>query len=420
LAEAADLLNSLLEHACNVSSNRMTKVKCHVARGDLFFINGNHSDRAEYAAALALLPETKDGSEEDSKWRARILQRQAAVAKRDKTPKEATEAYLMARARTQRLVSDHPADWQQQRALARIDKELGELALVQGDLLNARKWLNLSLEGHHKAPTESRNDDSQWDLAITYSLLGAVAERDGDPEAAKQAHQSSVERMTQVVAANPGDSDLQQVLAESHEQVGRHAKTRGQLEEAQRAFQKTVDLIETLVKLNPADEQLKSKLMSSCLELAELTESTNTPLAMGLYRRAAQIAHHLEEVNPTNLVPQRSLARSYVRLADLARVSGDKERAARLYLSSLKRLRLVSASSTGSERSMDLSMLAHVERQLAALDPSRGNDSPTAHLVSKRGGSASGWPWRHGDGPGHSVLPAGLDPLDSPLAVPDL
>ena len=238
-----------------------------------------------------------------------------------------------ARATLSQLAESKPDDYEVLRQLAVSLDTLGNLAVLQGKLDEARDHFDgAKAITERLLPIDPINTRSMDDLATSLTKLGDSAVANGDLEGALHHFVESLELRKRTSAINPDNLNGQFDLTISINKIGDVAYWKNNLDEAERLFELSLSIREQLVELDSQNVEWQRGLSVTLNRLGDVALSQgDRAQAIRRFRKGLQVAERLVARNPQDALWQSDLATSFDRLGDLASSVQDFEAAAEYF-----------------------------------------------------------------------------------------
>ena len=142
---------------------------------------------------------------------------------------------------------DHETIW--------VHLELGDISLaIDGGVDVAKKQYSLAFDlAKQLTDADPRNAQSQRELAISHSKLGAVHLRSGDTKGALEAYRAGMAIFQKLANADPRNAEAQRDLAVSHDRLGDVQLQLGDAKAALETFHKDNEINQKLADADPGN-----------------------------------------------------------------------------------------------------------------------------------------------------------------------
>lgn len=228
-----------------------------------------------------------------------------------------------------RTIDTLSAQWAQ----TAIVNKLGDIALAEGELTEARQHYERSLTFRKELTEITGAEDDHWDIASSYDRLGDICLAEGNLAMAEQYYQKAL-IIRQKLAADIDTADDHRNLSISYEKLGNVYEEKGNTEEAKLYYLKSLAIRKSLAEETDTLQAWRDlsvnyyKLGSICEAQGDLNK------AKEYYLQDLTISEKLAEEIDT---PQAhyDLSISYDKLGDICKKEGitaEAERYYRLYL----------------------------------------------------------------------------------------
>ena len=205
--------------------------------------------------------------------------------------------------------------------------KLGDLAVAQGDLENARQKYADALEVRQRlAESDTGNAGWQRDLSVSLEKLGNLAVAQGDLENARQKYAGALEVSQRLAESDTGNAGWQRDLSVSLGKLGDLAVAQGDLEDARQKYAGALEVRQRLSESDPGNAQWQRDLSVSLNKLGDLAVAqSDLEDARQKYADALEVRQRLAESDPGNAQWQRDLFVSNFKLADVLEKQGESE-----------------------------------------------------------------------------------------------
>ncbi len=250
---------------------------------------------------------------EKARMRLQIARNFRIVGKTDRQIAHATAAEHLLRA----LVRRNKKDLEAQGWLSDALGERGDALVVRGDLANALKSYEASLE-IRKRLAEAKPKDATWSLSLSAALdkIGDVRVAQNDLSLALDSYEASLAIKKRLAGAKPDNKAWQRDLSVSYNRVGDVLRTEGQLARALVHFQASLAIRQRLGETDKANTGWQRDLAVSHNKVGDLLRAGGKPIeALRHFKASREIFERLTKRNPKNANWQRDLWVSYWRLA---------------------------------------------------------------------------------------------------------
>lgn len=255
-------------------------------------------------------------------------------------------------------------------------KELGEIALAEGDTSRAKTFLTQSYHIiQHLAEVEPGNTEWRSRLFALLQTLGVVWMEQGYLTDAKTLFVESFHIIDNLVQSDPENAQWQHQLGWACINAGRLAVAQGNSPRAKMALGEARRIFQGQAESDPTNEAWQYDLSITLERLGDraLAEE-NLPEAAGHFDECARIRRRLAETSPASSEWQRSLSVSLQKLGALAEAQGNLPEARTAYAESLRIFEHMVSSDPGNTGwRRDLSVVLHCLGDLAMAEGNLSN-----------------------------------------------
>lgn len=245
-----------------------------------------------------------------------------------------------------RLAKSDPVNVQNQRDLAASLVDLCVLAKEQGNLPEAQQLLGGALHiSQRLAESDTANAEWQRDLSVTLEKQFELATAKGNLLEAQLICGESHRIAQRLAGSDPANVEWQRDLTVSLIKLGDLAKAQGNLLEAQRLCGESLRIAQRLAESDPSNAQWQFDLGISNERLGAVAIARGDLAGAHMYYSAKRlIIQQLADSDPANAKWQRDLAVSLGKLGELAKTLGNLSEAERLCRESLRITRRLAES----------------------------------------------------------------------------
>jgi tetratricopeptide (TPR) repeat protein len=254
----------------------------------------------------------RDLSDRALEEQARMMTGVGEVRLDEGNHEEALAAFREAHARSTQLHERDPQNGQRLFDLAQAEYWIGYVALQQGDVAEAGKWLRRYRDSALRlAETDPTNFDWQKEKAYGYHNLAVLDESLSRYAEAEQAMLAQRELYRQWLAERPEDPELRFEAANLYSWIGSLAMRQGRLAEGEPFFAEQVDAMRRNVAEQPLVVRWQEYLVDALLLLADAQASRGRlDDARANVAQALAIAEALSAQDPSNNYWRLSLGRA--------------------------------------------------------------------------------------------------------------
>jgi tetratricopeptide (TPR) repeat protein len=236
---------------------------------------------------------------------------------------------------------------------------LGDLAQQEGRSVEARRYFEDAFAIQQRlSEAEPERADFAWQLSHSFNLLGDLAQQEGRSVEARRYFEDTLVIRRRLSEAEPARVDLASTLAFSLSLLGDLAEQEGRSVEARRYLEDALAIRQRLSKAEPERADLASDLSVSLSLLGDLAEQEGRSVEARRYLEdALAIRQRLSEAEPERADFARDLSVSLRRFGDLAEQEGRSVEARRYFEECLAiRRRLSEAEPQRADLASDLSV----------------------------------------------------------------
>ena len=228
--------------------------------------------------------------------------------------------------------------------------ELGDIAMLAGDLAAARTAFTESLETRRTlAEANPESAEAQRDVSVSLNKLGDVALQAGDLAAARSAFTESHEILAKLAEANPESAEAQRDLAVGYERLGNVEMFAGDLASARGWFEDEVKISQKLMDDNPASAEAKRFHSVVLNKLGDVAiKAGDIDAASSAFTESLEIARSRAAANPESAQGLRDVSVFLNKLGDVAIKAGDLVAARSAFTESLEIARNLAEANPGS------------------------------------------------------------------------
>jgi tetratricopeptide (TPR) repeat protein len=270
------------------------------------------------------------------------------------------------------------------------ETELGTLAIVAGDLSEARRRFEAGLNiDKRMAGLEPGNTEWQRDLSISLIKLGDVERDAGDLGAARERYEAGLAIAEDLTVLDPDNTEWQRDLSVSLNKLGEVERDAGDLGAARKRFERSLAIREKLAALEPTNIERQRDLLVSLGKLGVVERSAgDLRAAWERFEAGLAIAEDLTALEPANTEWQRDLSVNLEKLGEVERDAGDLGAAREHFEASLairEKLTALEPANTEWQRdlSVSLSKLGQVERDAGDLGAARERFEASRAIAAK-------------------------------------
>ena len=225
--------------------------------------------------------------------------------------------------------------------------EIDRLEQIVGDLDGARKAIDAAL----LIETAEERDRS-----VALVDLGDVQRAQGDLAAALTSYQATLDIISRLAEAAPGNAGWQRDLSVSHDRMGDAQRAQGDLAAALTSYRASLALRERQAKADPGNAGWQRDLSVSFNKVGDVRRAQgDLAAALTSYQASLDIISRLAEADLGNAGWQRDLSVSHDRIGDVRQAQGDLAAALTSFQQSLAiRERLVKADRVNAGWQRDL------------------------------------------------------------------
>ena len=215
-----------------------------------------------------------------------------------------------------RTIDTLSAQWAQ----TAIVNGLGDIALAEGDLTEARQHYERSLALRKELTEITGAEDDRWDMASSYSRLGDICLAEGNSAGAERYYKAAL-IIRQKLATDIDTADDHRNLSISYEKLGDVYEVEGDLEKAKQYYLESLAIRKS--QAEEADtQQAWSDLSVIYYKLGYICEAQGNPdEAKEYYLQDLTISERLAEETDTRQA-HYDLSVSYEKLGDICREEG--------------------------------------------------------------------------------------------------
>jgi eukaryotic-like serine/threonine-protein kinase len=292
------------------------------------------------------------------------------------------------------LAAASPADPRAQYELSISYNMLGHASLQAGDVQEALGFYQQAFEiSKALVAADPANDVAQHSLMTLCDSIGDATLQTGNMPAAREAFQQSLAISEQLVAASSADVEAQRSLSLSLDRMGWISLRAGRVQEAIDFYKRFLSISETLGEVDPANAQAQIDLATAYdrlgrvhLQVGQLDE------ALVLYKKFLAISLKLSTIDPSDTQTQLALSIAYDNLGDISLKTGQMQEAREYHQESLKvRKQLAAADPSDTEAQRALSVtyenLGDVSLKTGELNDALDFYRQSSDISSKRAAS---------------------------------
>ena len=268
--------------------------------------------------------------------------------------------------------------------------ELGEIALLQGDLATAAEafgdYLELSQGWVDASPSDR---ELKRNLFISLVKYGSFEVASGNLTGASTSYNESLAIARQLSAGDPSSAVAQRDLSVSLERVGDVAVVRGDLAGASAAYNESMVITRRLLAGDPSSVQAQRNVSTSIYRVGDVAVARGDLASAGAaYSESLAINRRISAGDPSSAVAQRDVSFSLSRLGNVAVANGDLAGASAAYneiLSISRRLSEHDPSSALAQRDVSISLEKIGNVAVARGDLASASTAYNESLVIARG-----------------------------------
>jgi tetratricopeptide (TPR) repeat protein len=176
------------------------------------------------------------------------------------------------------------------------------------------------------------NEDFQHDLANTSHILANALERAGDPSGALEQYRAAASTSEKLVEKKPHDKMFRLSQLKDERSLALALwKQQGDETTARAVIDKALGLIQALIAEDPTNASYQNGLFHLNLDAGQLRAETDPAVALGYFRKAAEVEEKLLTADAANSEAEIGLADIYMNIAHALSRQGDASQALSYY-----------------------------------------------------------------------------------------
>lgn len=228
---------------------------------------------------------------------------------------------------------------------ARVNTELGRIAMVEGDLAGAKSAFEAQLPWLRQRAEAQPTGDNRRALVVALNNVGDVLTRQGDPNGAYRAYYEALGLTLQLAREEPQSQLLQIDITVSNDRIGDLFYAHGMYDRAGPIFQENLDFRRSLLARAPNDIDRKLAVAASLERLGDIRAAENNhSAARALFQESLTLRQELSASDPSSVTLQADAARTTSMVGDTYRNTNDLAEARRLYAEALATRRRLAAA----------------------------------------------------------------------------
>ena len=248
----------------------------------------------------------------------------------------------------------------ERRELAMAYRLSGELAATDGQMSEARRFLEEAIAIDSELLERGMAEDGKGSVSDSYVMLGDVARTEKRYAEARYLYKRGLSVRQGLCKQNPGADERLRDLLVSYAKLGRLALDEQKHDEAYAYYYCSLTLAVALVMIHPDDDKTILDLSGVYHELGRIAEAEQRiDVASEFHNRAFKLRAFLAARAPEDVGIQRKLSSSYNMLAGIAFDKGQIKRASKYYEAGLSIRKMLVAQAPQSEAALHALFVSH-------------------------------------------------------------